>query len=416
MKNPQQILLTIFLLIAAQVCYSTPQKKDLKEKQSIILRFSVEDMILNLSNDGKHDSTLLRVVARTNEMAERDSLKNYVTLFGKAYEELQPQGIMRTMFIGNEAMSSKLKFDSTNEEVLQVLDNEIKAAFDNSFNVIRFRIDRLANVQAHIQNLGNGRVLVELSGAIDKDRVFGLLQTQGTLEFWETWETSEVIDVIFQINDLLADLITENDTLNLTEMEKTQRKYPLFKHLMPNVNSEGYPINGPTVGFAYKSDIPYIDSLLATGEVQIFLQENAPELKFMWSKKAFSGDYYELIALKNMFGEGNPALDGCNIIDARAEFSPMGGKVSMLISASIQMTMNADGTKEWHRLTRENIGRSIAIVLDGYLYSFPRVASEIPNGISSITGNFSVAEATDIATILKSGRCAATFKIEYSSF
>ncbi|MDR0940748.1 MAG: protein translocase subunit SecDF [Bacteroidales bacterium] len=426
---------------------------DLKGGMNVTLRISIEDMILNLSNDGKKDTLLMKVLARTDEL-ERDSREDYVSLFGKAFQEIAPQGTaMRTMFIANEAMSSRINYQSTNEEVLKVLAEQAKASLDNSFDVIRTRIDRFGVVQPNIQNLGNGRVLVELPGVVDQDRVRDLLQSSAKLEFWETWNASEVLNVVFEVNNTLADLnevsdkakdaststateqakadTTKQETasgeLSLKEQlqdsaaaatqadaqktkEEIARENPLLNILIPNVSQEGYPGYGPIVGFAQRADIPYIDSLLAVSEVQLLLQEIAPEVKFAWGKKANSNGFFELIALKSIGGEGNPALDGSVVVDARPEFTQTGG------AASVQMIMNADGAREWRRLTRDNTGRSIAIVLDGFVYSYPNVQGEIPNGISSITGDFSIAEATDLANILKSGKLSAATKIEFSEF
>lgn len=419
---------------------------DLKGGMNVTLKISIEDMILNLSSDGKSDTLLTKVLARTDEM-ERDSREDYVTLFGQAFEEIAPEGaVMRTMFIANEAMSSKINYQSTNEDVLKVLAVEAKAALDNSFDVIRTRIDRFGVVQPNIQNLGNGRVLVELPGVVDQDRVRDLLQSSAKLEFWETWNASEVLNTVFEVNSALADLnkVTEKEEvksepkvaetakvedsreLSLKEQlqdssaaasqddaQKTQeelrRENPLFNYLTPNISQEGYPGYGPVVGFAQKSDMVYVDSLLAVSEIQTLLQEIAPEVKFAWGKKANANGFYELVALKNIGAENNPALGGNVVVDARTEFGQVG-------DASVQMTMNSEGAREWRRLTRENKERSIAIVLDGFVYSFPTVQNEIPNGISSITGNFTIAEATDLANILKSGKLAAATKIEFSEF
>ncbi len=427
---------------------------DLKGGMNVTLRVSIEDMILNLSSDGKNDTVLMKVLARTNEL-ERDSREDYVVLFGKAFQELYPNESLRTHFIANEAMTTKIKYDSTNEEVLRVLTEEAKATLANSFDIIRTRIDRFGVVQPNIQNLGNGRVLVELPGVVDQDRVRDLLQSSAKLEFWETYNASEVLNIIFEINNTLADLAKVSETTETTEtkpaeladtaktvatteteaqkelslkeqlqdstalatqaneqksQEESQRENPLFNFLVPNISQEGYPGYGPIVGFAQKSSISYVDSLLATPEIQSFLAENAPELKFAWSKKANSQGFFELIALKNTGGEDTPALDGSVVVDARPDFSNTGG------AASVQMTMNSDGAREWRRLTRENKERSIAIVLDGYVYSYPTVQNEIPNGISTITGNFTIPEATDLANILKSGKLSAATKIEFSEF
>ncbi|MDR2962568.1 MAG: protein translocase subunit SecDF [Bacteroidales bacterium] len=417
---------------------------DLKGGMNVTLRISIEDLILNLSNEGKQDTILMKTLARANEL-ERTSREDYITLFGRAFHELYPTGNLRTLFNANDAMGTKITYQSTNEQVLQVLGSEAQAALDNSFDIIRTRIDRFGVVQPNIQNLGNGRVLVELPGVVEQDRVRDLLQSSAKLEFWETFNASEVINVIFEINNTLADLAKvgnkareevqidtatsiasevkeEQSEKQLLAADATdtqaqgksqadiQRENPLFVYLVPNISQEGYPGYGPLVGFAQKTNLPYIDSLLNLPEIQTLLQEMAPELKLAWGKKANSQGFYELIALKNVGGEGNPALGGDVVVDARPEFSNTGG------GASVQMVMNAEGTAIWRRLTGENKGRSIAIVLDGYVYSYPTVQNEIPNGISSITGNFTIAEATDLANILRSGKLSAATRIEFAEF
>ncbi|OQA98756.1 MAG: bifunctional preprotein translocase subunit SecD/SecF [Bacteroidetes bacterium ADurb.Bin217] len=419
---------------------------DLKGGMNVTLQISVKDMILNLSNEGADDTILIKTLQRA-DVLERESKEEYVALFGKAFAELYPNKSLRTFFIANEDMQTKITFNSSNEEVLAVLSAEAKAAIDNSFNIIRTRIDRFGVTQPNIQNLGGGRILVELPGVQDQDRVRDLLQSSAKLEFWETYNNSEVYQVVFEINKALAALNTLKETKDTTKTtakavtadtvkkeelslkeqlkqdttklasadstkskEEIERENPLFSRFIPNISQDGRPGVGPVIGFAQKSDLATIDSILAMPEVREIIDASAPELKLTWSKKANENDFYSLVALKDLDRDGKASLEGDVVVDARPEFSQMGG------SASVRMVMNSDGAKEWRRLTKENIERSVAIVLDGYVYSFPTVQTEISDGISSITGNFTIPEATDLANILKSGKLSAAAEIMNAEF
>lgn len=419
---------------------------DLKGGMNVTLQISVKDMILNLSNEGADDTILMKTLLRA-DVLERESKEEYVALFGKAFAELYPNKSLRTFFIANEDMQTKITFNSTNEEVLKVLSTEAKAAIDNSFNIIRTRIDRFGVTQPNIQNLGGGRILVELPGVQDQDRVRDLLQSSAKLEFWETYNNSEVYQVVFEINKALAALNTLKETKDTTKTtakavtadtvkkeelslkeqlkqdttklasadstkskEEIEKENPLFSRFIPNISQDGRPGLGPVIGFAQKSELAAIDSILAMPEVREIIDATAPELKLSWSKKANENDFYSLVALKDLDRDGKASLEGDVVVDARPEFGQMGG------SASVRMVMNSDGAKEWRRLTKENIERSVAIVLDGSVYSFPTVQTEISDGISSITGNFTIPEATDLANILKSGKLSAAAEIMNAEF
>ena len=419
---------------------------DLKGGMTVTLQISVKDMILNLSNEGLEDTMLLKTLNRA-DVLERTAGKDYVAVFGEAFNELYPGKNLRTLFIANEDMSTKITFNSTNEEVLTILKKEAESAIDNSFNIIRTRIDRFGVTQPNIQNVGNGRILVELPGVADQERVRDLLQSSAKLELWETYNCGEVIQVLFDANKVLAAknaLKTVKDTVKKTtaavvdstkktkelslkeqlkkdttkvakadsvkSREEIVRENPLLAYFIPNISQDGRPGVGPLLGFAQKSDLALIDSLLQLKEIEELIGGTVPELKLAWSKKANENGFYSLIALKDNERDGKPSLDGNAVIDARPEFSQTGG------SASVRMVMNSDGAKDWRRLTKENIDRSVAIVLDGNVISYPTVQTEIADGISSITGNFTIDEATDLANILKSGKLSASAEIINAEF
>ncbi|MBQ3989654.1 MAG: protein translocase subunit SecD, partial [Bacteroidales bacterium] len=345
-------------------------------------------------------------------------------------------------------MMGKINYNSTNEEVLDVLQKEETTAIENTFNVIRTRIDRFGVTQPNIQNIGGGRILIELPGVEDRERVRELLESSAQLEFWETYNNSEVYQILFSINNTLAAMNKTQETapkeaeaapakeeakadtteLSLKEQiqkgdstavdsaqmmaqnaEEFKKANPLFALLTPNIDREGHVGYGPIVGYANSIDLEKIDSIFAMPAIKAILAENAPELKLTWSKKSDNG-FYTLIALKDADLDGHASLEGNVVVDSRPEFSNTGG------GASVRMVMNSEGAKEWKRLTKENIGRSVAIVLDGYVYSYPTVQSEIGDGISSITGDFTIAQATDLANILKSGKLSARARIMNAEF
>lgn len=420
---------------------------DLKGGMNVTLQISTRDLIKNLSSDGDADTMLIKALDLADQY-EQKAGETYITAFGKAFEELYPNELMRKMFVANEDLNGKVNFNSTNEDVLKVLQKEETAAIENTFNVIRTRIDRFGVTQPNIQNVGGGRILVELPGVSDRERVRDLLESSAQLEFWETYNNSEVYQILFSINNALAAMNqvaepakdttkaevakaeakdTASQKLSLKEQlkkdstsvdsaqlmaknaEEFKKANPLFALLTPNVDREGRLGYGPIVGFAEKSAMAKIDSILATTEIKTILLESTPELKLTWSKTEENG-VYTLIALKDADLDGHPSLGGDVVVDARPEFTDQGG------SASVRMVMNSEGAKDWKRLTKENIGRSVAIVLDGYVYSYPTVQSEIGDGISSITGDFTIAQATDMANILKSGKMSARAHIMNAEF
>ena len=428
---------------------------DLKGGMNVTLQISTRDLIKNLSSDGDADTMLIKTLNLADKY-EQEAGETYITAFGRAFEELYPNKFMRTMFVANEDLNGKINFNSTNKDVLKVLEGEETAAIENTFNVIRTRIDRFGVTQPNIQNVGGGRILVELPGVADRERVRDLLESSAQLEFWETYNNSEVYQILFSINNALAamnkvaepakdttakatvakaeskdtaaskktaasqklslkDQIKKDSSsvdsaqLMAKNAEEFKKANPFFALLTPNVDREGRLGYGPIVGFAQKSSMAKIDSILASPEVKTILMESAPELKLTWSKTEENG-VYTLIALKDADLDGHPSLAGDVVVDARPEFTDKGG------SASVRMVMNSEGAKDWKRLTKENIGRSVAIVLDGYVYSYPTVQSEIGDGISSITGNFTIAQATDMANILKSGKMSARAHIMNAEF
>ena len=297
---------------------------------------------------------------------------------------------------------------------------ELNSAIDNSFNVLRTRIDRFGVVAPNIQRLEkDGRILVELPGVKEPERVRKLLQGSANLEFWETYNLNEIYSRLAAANEMIARMenngkpvVAEEksaggDLSELTqeseEVELWKRQNPLFSRLQPALSQNGQPMANPAVGYAHYRDTAAVSSYLAMPQVREMLPAN---LRFCWSVKSIDEkeQYYQLVALKSSTG-GRPALEGDVINDAREDFDPLTN------APVVSMSMNAEGTKIWAQLTRENIGRCVAVVLDDHVYSFPVVNTEIPNGSSQISGGFTPEEAKDLANVLKTGKMAASVKI-----
>ncbi|HSO85325.1 MAG TPA: protein translocase subunit SecDF [Draconibacterium sp.] len=412
---------------------------DLKGGMNVTLEISVIDLIKAMS-DYNNDSTFNAALNRATEL-QRNSQKDFVTLFGEAYQEIDPNAKMASVFNTME-LRDRVTFNSTNAEVLDVIREETDAAIDNSFNILRTRIDRFGVAQPNIQQLQTkGRILVELPGVKDQARVRNLLQGTASLEFWETYENQEVYQYMLAANQkikemqgtpaepaitdstsavsaetvadttkaessLLAEMTdsTRTDSTSVDNLADFKKEYPLFALLNPSTDQSGQLYPGPIVGMAHFKDTIQINKYLHNPQVRNLFPQN---MIFRWTAKPVdeSGNYYRLVALKVTSRDGRAPLDGDVITDARQDFDQLGS------NPEVAMSMNSEGAKTWQRMTKENIGKSIAIVLDDYVRSFPTVQNEISGGRSSITGLESIEEAKDLANVLKSGKMPAPARI-----
>ena len=403
---------------------------DLQGGMNVTLEVSVVDLIKSLSNFSK-DPTFIEAIRIAKEK-QKTSQDDFVTLFGKAFTEVSPNGQLASIF-NTLDLKDKVKYNSTNAEVLDLLKKETKVAIDNSFNIIRTRIDRFGVAQPNIQQLQTaGRILVELPGVDDPKRVRKLLQGTANLEFWETYDNSEVIQYLSQANQKIAEIqaiktqpsATPADTTKavaakgantlLNELDKgaktdavseaknadANKQIPLFSILQPRVSQQGQPYPGAAVGTAQWKDTATVNSYLKMDQVKALMPRN---LAFKWTAKAIDKEekFFTLVAIKVTGRDGRAPLEGDVITDARQDYADMGSR------PEVSMTMNSEGAKVWARLTKDNVGKSIAIVLDGYVRSFPNVNGEITGGRSQISGLESVEEAKDLANILKSGKMPA---------
>jgi len=402
---------------------------DLKGGMNVTLEVSVVDLIRALSNYST-DSTFNVALSRASQL-QRGSQDDFVTLFGRAFEQADPNASLAAIFNTLE-LKERVKYNSTNAEVLKVIREETDAAIDNAFNVIRTRIDRFGVAQPNIQPLQTrGRILVELPGIDDPARVRKLLQGTATLEFWETYENNEIYPVLMQINEKLIGLnkttavhdttssiqLTDSakvsdgtllqelegskkDSSAVDKMANFKKEYPLFAVLTPSTTPQGLLYPGPVAGTAHSKDTAEVNKYLKLPQVQSVIPRN---MAFKWTSKAIDKDenYFRLIAIKVTSRDGRAPLTGDVVVDARQDYEQMGSR------PEVSMTMNSEGAKVWARLTKDNVGKSIAIVLDGYVRSYPTVNGHITGGRSSITGLETVEEAKDLANILKSGKMPA---------
>ena len=401
---------------------------DLKGGMNVVLEISVEDIVRALSNFST-DKTFNDALA----LAKQKKLlgnEDFITLFVRSFEEIDPNARLAAVF-GTVELKDRINFNSTNQDVQKVLEEEANSAIDNAFNVLRNRIDRFGVVQPNISQLQpRGRILVELPGVKDPQRVRDLLQGTANLEFWETYENSEVIGYLVQANEYLKTIqpaattgvtdtvavadttadkslldIVSSDTTAVSEssnLEEFTRQNPLFGLLRPNVSQDGQPVPGCLIGFAAGKDTSRVNTYLKMNQVKSLFPR---ELKFYWSQNPYKYDetktLYELHSIKITTRDQRAPLTGDVVTSARPSTGVTGSDIK------VDFSMNGEGAKTWQRMTRDNIGRCIAVVLDDYVRSYPRVQNEISGGNTEITGDFTLEEAEDLANILKSGKMPA---------
>jgi len=425
---------------------------DLKGGMNVILEIAVEDIIRSLvANQFLTDPVFIETMNLAHEK-KKDSQSDFVDLFAEAFEELNPGAQLAQFFMTPETRG-EIDFNTTNEDVVSFLKVEAEDAIDNSYNVLRNRIDRFGVVQLKIQKLERqGRILVELPGVKEPERVSKLLTGTANLEFWTTYQAAEVWNYLDQANRTLADIlraedgteevveegaaiVAEEDAVEedllapeedllldtvgldlLTDLDTTQvfddqeaqfyRENPLIAVLTPYLDNQRNFIPGSTVGVVLLKDTAKVNAYLAIPQIrQLF----PSDLKFAWHFQP-QGEEQQFIRLHSLKATRNnqPVMEGKYVTDARVGTDPYTGEFN------VSMNMNSEGAKKWANVTRENVNQAIAIVLDGLVYSAPNVSEEIKGGSSSISGDFSQTDADDLANILKSGKMPARARIESS--
>jgi SecD/SecF fusion protein len=420
---------------------------DLRGGMDVILEVSTMDVIRSLANYSK-DTTFNRALALA-QLDMRSSNEDFVTLFGREFEKINPNAKLGSIFTSQE-LRNVISYNSSNDDVLKILRQKANNAIDNSFQIISTRIDHFGVAQPNVQRIqGGDRILVQLPGVEEKERVRKLLQGTARLEFWETYENSEILKSLVETNNLLKEINKSNRTAaagkpaakstanveadtakakkgeELTLLEQIEadttsardslseqalsQEMPLFVVLKPNVTQNWEPLPGSVFGRVHYKDTAKVNQYL-----HLAMQKGIfpSDFKYLWSAKPIEDpqtkkptDYYEVHAIKITGRDGRPPLTGDVVTQANMQFNQVKG------TAEVSMNMDAAGTTAWARITRDNVGRCIAIVMDDYVYSSPRVNEEIPTGSSSISGNFDTKEATDLANLLKSGTMPAPAKI-----
>lgn len=400
---------------------------DLKGGMNVMLEVQVEDVIKALAGDSQHDPAFAAAIAEANEAQKQGTSKDYIDDFVRSFREHSDGTSLASVFVSPDRKDITL--ETSDAEVARILKRETEAAIAASFNVLRSRIDHFGVTQPNIMRLPNShRILVELPGVKEPQRVRDLLQGTASLEFWLTYDAGEMLprlasaDKLIRDEHLAAETAAEEtaaeepdststgllaevgktaaaaDTQQAAASRYTREQNPLFAVLDPDY------AGGAAVGAAYKADMATVEAYLAQPAVRDLLPA---DVVFKWGVKGddnIDGRYY-LYAIRVTTPDGKAPLDGSVVVDAVETYAQRGAE------AEVSMTMNGEGTQEWARMTGENIGKCIAIVLDGYVYSAPRVNTKIDKGTSSITGGFTIQEAKDLANVLKSGKVPAPARI-----
>lgn len=401
---------------------------DLKGGMNVMLQVQLEDLVSALAGENKTPE-FTKAISLAKERSV-NSPDDFITLFAQAWKEVS-NGQRLAQVFGTYDLASRIGPQSSDEDVLKVIRENAESAVANSYNVLRNRIDRFGVTQPSIQQLGNtGRILVELPGVKEPERVRKLLQGTASLEFWPTFDNADIAPYLQEADAALAATVEPDSALvaeadvkeavsdsssvlsdevnasasDAKALAEYRKAHPLFAVLQPS----GFR-SGACIGFANGSDTAKVNRLLNQPEVKgIF----PPEFRPVWSVKPSSyvkgGNIFELVAIKVATRDGKAPLDGGAVTDARVSYNGQGVNKG---NPSVSMTMNAEGASIWARLTKDNVGHQIAIVLDDLVYSYPNVNSAITGGSSEITGNFDVEEATDLANVLNSGKLPAPAKI-----
>ena len=403
---------------------------DLKGGMNVIMEVSVPDVVKVLA-DHKDDAAFNQAIANAKQRS-LSSQSDFISLFIEEYKALAPEASLATLF-ATQQLKDKVNTRSTDAEVEKVIRDEVQAAIDNSFNVLRTRIDRFGVVQPNIQALEGamGRIMIELPGVKEPERVRKLLQGSANLEFWETYNSSEVLPLMEAADAKLAAIAAPVEKAETTEAAPAEEKKEAsaddvaaalegeaatdaaanasaeeLKKLHPLASVLQFANTGSSViGYAHYKDTAAINTMLANPEVKKILPR---DLRLYWGVRAVDAEttnlFYELYAIKSSQRNGRAPLEGDVVVSAADTYDQHG-------RPCVTMSMNTDGSRRWAQLTKNNIGRAIAIVLDGCVYSAPNVNSEITGGRSEITGNFTIEQTKDLANVLRSGKMPAPARI-----
>jgi SecD/SecF fusion protein len=395
---------------------------DLKGGINAILQVSVKEVLKSLSNDSKNDSFINALEAA--DVRQKNSNLNYLDLFFEEFEKIAgTTKLSDPSIFGTKALNEKISFDEGNVTVRETLQTEINSSIGTAFEVLRSRIDKFGVTQPNIQRIGNsGRIQIELPGARDIDRVIKLITSKAELQFWEVYTNAEVQNFFFTANAKVAEMLKDDsettqvkdsikkddiDALLGEVSDSTKVQNNLFTYLFPNVAQSQNQVSS-VVARARVLDTATVNNLLKKREVRALLPKELKYVKFLWNYKATPGsDGAELIELYAIKSNRNdrPTIEGDVILDARQDFDQLSKPV-------VSMTMNSSGTKQWAKMTADNVGNFVAVVLDDYVYTAPSVNQAITGGSTQISGGtMTIEEAEDISTVLKAGKLPAAASI-----
>jgi SecD/SecF fusion protein len=411
---------------------------DLKGGMNVILEVSVKDVLKGQVANAQ-DPLFVQALANT-DAAQSEGQNNYLNTFFAEFDALSAETgggrvLSDASLFGTPEMTEKVGFNASNEVIQAEIRRDVEAAIANVFTVLRARIDQFGTTQPNIQRLeGTGRILVELPGVKDPARVKKLLQSTAELQFWNMYEGSEVLPFLVAANEKLRDIVEaekpaaadEAPVMDLNDLsiegsndsttteavadssDVMNTNNPLFEVFRPWVSETGMPLEGPRVGYALIRDTAKVNALLARPEIAQLLNTELRGAKFLWNNKPEpESDIIMMLAIKGN-RDNQPELDGSVIVDARPDLDEYNRNI-------VTMAMNGSGAQKWQRLTAEasaqNPKRSVAVVLDNYVYSYPQVQNEIAGGRTQITGNFTQEESKDLANILRAGKLDAPARI-----
>ncbi|NVK52953.1 MAG: protein translocase subunit SecDF [Flavobacteriaceae bacterium] len=398
---------------------------DLKGGINAILQVSVKDILIGLSNESKNP--IFNQALKAADAAQKNSTDTYLNLFFAEFEKLSNNTVKLSdpAIFGTKSLAEKgINFNKSNDEVKPIIQKEIDSSIDTAFEVLRSRIDKFGVTQPNIQRVGNsGRIQIELPGAKDINRVEKLLESTAKLQFWEVFTNAEVQNFFFAANNKVAELLkednpTKKDSIKKDDIDnllgekdstKVNNQKSLFTYLFPNVAQSQQQVSS-LVAQAKVSDTAMVNSLLAKKEIKALLPNNLRYVKFLWDYKAQpnadkTAEMIGLYAIKSN-RKDKATIEGDVIVDAAQVFDQLGNK------PEVSMSMNSSGSKQWEKMTTENTGKFIAVVLDDYVYTAPSVPGPIVGGRTSISGGaMTITEAQDIATVLKAGKLPAAARI-----
>ena len=395
---------------------------DLKGGINATLQVSVKDILIGLSNNSKNEAFIQAL--QEASAAQKNSTEPYLDLFFQAFEKISngTSKLNAPDIFGNKSLREKINFQKTDEETKQALQEEISSSINTAFEVLRSRIDKFGVTQPNIQRIGNsGRILIELPGAKDIERVKKLLQSTAELQFWEVYTNQEVAQFLYAANAKVTELFKEENVTvadskdeaaseiedllgEVQDSTETAQTNSLFNVLYPRIPRNQNEISS-TIGSASVIDTAKVNAYLSLEEVKALLPANLKHVKFLWDAKPIKDtEVINLYAIKSNRKDEAP-IQGDVIINASQEYDQLG------TSPEVSMTMNSRGSKLWAKMTSENVGNFVAVVLDDYVYTAPRVNTAITGGRTSISGNFSVLEAQDLANVLKAGKLPAAAHI-----